>query len=345
MLDEEEGRSSSTYVSYEKVTSVKRVAWPPPVPGNEFVVCEQPSETVVPVVEEVCEASVQEPVNEEPPCASQRPEPAAQENQDSATVIEETNDNDVQPEQSGEDLDKQTSEAPLTCEKMAPVNEAAEAEMTAEETVETPAEKTTQETVDADPAEETADAVEDETADAAPAEEAPADETAEATPAEEAPAEEVSEQPTVYAGVIKELAVPLDLGKDAAQSAFSSHELVGQRVLIAKPAPPAGLITLRKAAPLSQGPAPVVSSEPVFKKMPVRMLGDMIWPPKKAGAAEVVEDEPQQLSAKSPKMQRKHKDYRGFFGMHQLPPNFPTYRAPPGTQHFGLEDGENATAM
>lgn len=82
---------------------------------------------------------------------------------------------------------------------MAPVNEAAEAEMTAEETVETPAEEATQETVEADPAEETADTVEDE--------------TAEAAPAEEAPAEEVSEQPTEYAGVIKELAVPLDLGK------------------------------------------------------------------------------------------------------------------------------------
>lgn len=64
-----------------------------------------------------------------------------------------------------------------------------------------------------------------------------------------------------------------------------------------------------------------------------------VWPPR--GAAQATE-----RSTDSPgPVRRQQKDYRGFFQQHQLPANFPTYRAPPGTQHFGLEEGENATPM
>lgn len=61
---------------------------------------------------------------------------------------------------------------------------------------------------------------------------------------------------------------------------FASNELVGDRSLIAKPAPPAGLILgrpLKKQAPISQEPQAVFDSQPVFKRaVPVRMLGDMV---------------------------------------------------------------------
>ena len=63
--------------------------------------------------------------------------------------------------------------------------------------------------------------------------------------------------------------------------AFASNELVGDRPLIAKPAPPAGLLLnhqhpLRKAAPMTQQPAATIASNPIFKKAPVRMLGNMV---------------------------------------------------------------------
>ena len=39
------------------------------------------------------------------------------------------------------------------------------------------------------------------------------------------------------------------------------------------------------------------------------------------------------------------KNYQKFFNENQLLANFPTYRAPPGTQHFCLEEWENTTPM
>ena len=65
---------------------------------------------------------------------------------------------------------------------------------------------------------------------------------------------------------------------------YASNELVGERPLIAKPAPPAGLILgrpLKKQAPISQEPQAVFESQPVFKRAtPVRMLGDMVSIPR-----------------------------------------------------------------
>ncbi|KAI9553591.1 hypothetical protein GHT06_021512 [Daphnia sinensis] len=127
---------------------------------------------------------------------------------------------------------------------------------------------------------------------------------------------------------------------------FASDELVGERTIIAKPSPPPGLL-LRPAAVKKTGfakEAPTIRSESFFKRgtTPVRMLGDMVWPPK--GLTSTTDK--QQLPAQSPGMvRRQQKNYRDFFSQNQLPPNFPTYRAPPGTQHFGLEEGENATPI
>lgn len=65
---------------------------------------------------------------------------------------------------------------------------------------------------------------------------------------------------------------------------FASNELVGDRALIAKPAPPPGLILgrpLKQHAPISQEPQAVFDSQPVFKRaIPVRMLGDMVRNPR-----------------------------------------------------------------
>lgn len=65
---------------------------------------------------------------------------------------------------------------------------------------------------------------------------------------------------------------------------FASNELVGDRALIAKPAPPPGLILgrpLKKHVPISQEPQAVFDSQPVFKRaIPVRMLGDMVRNPR-----------------------------------------------------------------
>lgn len=67
-----------------------------------------------------------------------------------------------------------------------------------------------------------------------------------------------------------------------------------------------------------------------------------VWPPKGLTSTTDI----QQLPTRSPgAVRRQPKNYRHFFSQNQLPANFPTYRAPPGTQHFGLEDGENATPM
>jgi len=129
-----------------------------------------------------------------------------------------------------------------------------------------------------------------------------------------------------------------------AQDAFASNELVGERKIIEKPALPDGFVlntfALKREAPITQKPNPIVPSEPVFKQATtLRKLGDMVWPPKSASAVtQAVNQEP--IPTK-----RQQKNYQQFFGQHQLNASFPMYRAPPGTQHFGLVEGENATPM
>ena len=61
---------------------------------------------------------------------------------------------------------------------------------------------------------------------------------------------------------------------------FASNELVGERKLIEKPAPPSGLILgrpLKAQAPISQEPQPVYSTESYFQRAgTARKLGDMV---------------------------------------------------------------------
>jgi len=135
-----------------------------------------------------------------------------------------------------------------------------------------------------------------------------------------------------------------DFKMSDAQDAFASNELVGERKIIEKPALPDGFVlntfALKREAPITQKPNPIVPSEPVFKQATtLRKLGDMVWPPKSASAVtQAVNQEP--IPTK-----RQQKNYQQFFGQHQLNASFPMYRAPPGTQHFGLVEGENATPM
>lgn len=65
-----------------------------------------------------------------------------------------------------------------------------------------------------------------------------------------------------------------------------------------------------------------------------------VWPPKGAASG----SDNSQTQSPGP-VRRQPKNYQEFFVQNQLPANFPTYRAPPGTQHFGLEEGENTTPM
>lgn len=127
--------------------------------------------------------------------------------------------------------------------------------------------------------------------------------------------------------------------------AFASNELVGERKIIDKPALPAGFVLntfkLKEELPISQKPNPVVTSEPVFKQATtLRKLGDMVWPPKSGSANAGMVSNTEPIPTK-----RQQKNYQQFFGQHQLNASFPMYRAPPGTQHFGLMEGENATPM
>jgi len=131
-----------------------------------------------------------------------------------------------------------------------------------------------------------------------------------------------------------------------AADAFASNELVGERKIIDKPALPAGFLLqpfkLKEEAPITQKPHDIITSEPIFKQAtPLRKLGDMVWPPKSGSSnnGEVV------MSQDAIPSRRQQKNYQSFFGQHQLNASFPMYRAPPGTQHFGLEEGENATPM
>jgi len=130
-----------------------------------------------------------------------------------------------------------------------------------------------------------------------------------------------------------------------AKDAFASNELVGERKIIDKPALPAGFVlntfTLKKEVPITQKPNPIVTSEPVFRQATtLRKLGDMVWPPKSASVNNEVDCGTEPIPTK-----RQQKNYQEFFGEHQLNASFPMYRAPPGTQHFGLVEGENATPM
>lgn len=105
--------------------------------------------------------------------------------------------------------------------------------------------------------------------------------------------------------------------------------------------PPPATVALRPAAPVSQEPPPVFTSQPAATKaVGVRMRGDEKWPPTAYKMQAAAENEARKALAKGPAFRPKkvHKDYSAFFAQNALTPNYPTYKAPPGTQHY-IEEG------
>nr|CAD7611270.1 unnamed protein product [Timema genevievae] len=104
--------------------------------------------------------------------------------------------------------------------------------------------------------------------------------------------------------------------------------------------PPPATITLRAEPPIHQEQAPVFSSQPAATKgLGPKMRGDEKWPPATVKAQSAAENEARKALAKGPafRPRKVKKDYSNFFAQNALNPNYPGYRAPPGTQHYTEE--------
>ncbi|XP_021936492.1 uncharacterized protein LOC110838033 isoform X2 [Zootermopsis nevadensis] len=104
---------------------------------------------------------------------------------------------------------------------------------------------------------------------------------------------------------------------------------------------PPTTVVLRAAAPVSQEPPPVFTSQPAATKgVGQNMRGDQKWPPSAYKLQAEAENEARKALAKGPAFRPKKvkKDYSAFFAQNALTPNYPTYKAPPGTQHY-IEEG------
>ncbi|KAK6644791.1 hypothetical protein RUM43_001064 [Polyplax serrata] len=106
--------------------------------------------------------------------------------------------------------------------------------------------------------------------------------------------------------------------------------------------PPKTTIRLRPTPPIEQEPFPVFESQPavIMEQGGTRMRGDEKWPPADYKAQAEAENEARKALARGPacRPRRVNKDYTSFFAQHALNASYPSYRAPPGTQHY-LEDG------
>ena len=105
--------------------------------------------------------------------------------------------------------------------------------------------------------------------------------------------------------------------------------------------PPPATVQLRPTAPVSQEPPPIYESQPAATKaVGPKMRGDEKWPPTAYKEQAAAENEARKALAKGPAFRPKKvkKDYRSFFAQNALTPNYPTYKAPPGTQHY-IEEG------
>ncbi|XP_055621751.1 bromodomain-containing protein DDB_G0280777 isoform X2 [Toxorhynchites rutilus septentrionalis] len=95
--------------------------------------------------------------------------------------------------------------------------------------------------------------------------------------------------------------------------------------------------TLRKEPPMSQEPAPVYQAQPVaaIYQGGTNMRGDQKWPPAEYKAQSELENEERRRLAHQPafRPRKAQKDYTSFFAKHALNQTYPSYRAPPGTQH------------
>nr|CAD7413338.1 unnamed protein product [Timema cristinae] len=104
--------------------------------------------------------------------------------------------------------------------------------------------------------------------------------------------------------------------------------------------PPPATITLRAEPPIHQEQAPVFTSQPAATKgLGSNMRGDEKWPPATVKAQSAAENEARKALAKGPafRPRKVKKDYSNFFAQNALNPNYPGYRAPPGTQHYTEE--------
>lgn len=106
--------------------------------------------------------------------------------------------------------------------------------------------------------------------------------------------------------------------------------------------PPPSTITLRPQAPVSQVPPPVYNSQPATATLKggKHLRGDLKWPPE--NVRQRMADEQRQLEelAKGPacRPRKPHKDYSEFFAKHALNSTYPGYKIPPGTQFYMPED-------
>ncbi|KAB7496122.1 hypothetical protein Anas_05475 [Armadillidium nasatum] len=92
---------------------------------------------------------------------------------------------------------------------------------------------------------------------------------------------------------------------------------------------------LKEEAPMDNTSGiPVVPSQPAFKiTQPMKVKGDDKWPPKK-----YAEDITQEQVREFVKPKKSNRDYSEFFAQNALPNSYPAYRAPPGTQHRGVDE-------
>ncbi|XP_067008514.2 uncharacterized protein [Anabrus simplex] len=104
---------------------------------------------------------------------------------------------------------------------------------------------------------------------------------------------------------------------------------------------PPTTVILRSEAPVSQEPPPIYTSQPAAIKVErPRMRGDEKWPPVEYKTRAAAENDARVALARGPtfRPRKVKRDYTSFFAQNALTPNYPSYRAPPGTQHY-VEEG------
>ncbi|GLG99341.1 Uncharacterized protein GBIM_05820 [Gryllus bimaculatus] len=105
--------------------------------------------------------------------------------------------------------------------------------------------------------------------------------------------------------------------------------------------PPPSTVVLRAEAPISQAPFPVFESQPAAVRAAApKMRGDEKWPPSEYKERAAVENQQRIALARGPAVRPRkvNRDYSKFFAQNALTPNYPSYKAPPGTQHY-VEEG------
>lgn len=102
--------------------------------------------------------------------------------------------------------------------------------------------------------------------------------------------------------------------------------------------PPPTIITLRPEVPISQAPAPIVTSQPATATLKggKNLRGDLKWPPENVRDRMNAENQLRMELAQGPSVRPRKvaKDYSSFFAQHALNSSYPGYKIPPGTQYY-----------